>query len=384
MPRSIDGLRAVSGLERAWLVAGRLHPPFVIHLVVEAAEALDADRWCDAITRTGAAWPGLRVRLGGRLRSTRWIAEDRALPVEVAEGRWQGDGSHARLEEPLLPGPGARALLWPADGRAVFSAHHAITDGRGLLGFVDDVVRVLGGSAPRGAAGGPSTDADLARTVWHGPAPSISKATHRSPFDHPPEDRPGLTWRRRRLPLRGAVVARSVHAALAASGHDLAFGVPVDLRRHAPDLRSSANLTGVAHISPRHGQTIEDIRHELDAAIDGRAAAGHALQAHGLRGIPLWLMTAIARRGTRRTDRRVPTSAAITSLGRHDLRLDGQPLRLLLVPPGSEGLPLFMSLSGDADGIEVAAVSPRSWAGAHGEHLVAWLDRFATAFAEPR
>ncbi len=379
-----DGaLRLVSGLERAWLVGGRLYPPFAIHMVLEAPAPLDPDRWSAAIATAAARWPGLRVRLAGWLRSARWIAEERPLPVVVTAERWAGDRPHALLDGRLLPGPGARAVLFPADGRAVFSAHHAITDGRGLRDFVADVVRVLGGEPPRGAAGGPLIDAELARRVGATAERDTPKSDARSPFGDDADDRPGLTWRRRRLPIRRGVVARAMAATVAAAGHRLTLGIPVDLRRHLPpaDSALSANLTGVARLVVEPDADLSAIRAALDAALDGRAAERHALSAEGLRGLPLWLMTAIARASARRAGLR-PDSAVISSLGRHDLRLDGRPLRLLFIPPGSEGLPLFMGLSGDADGIEVAAVCPQARVG-DGARLEPWLDRFVDAFATP-
>lgn len=378
-------LRHVSGLERAWLVGGRLYPPFAIHLVVEAPAPLDPDRWSAAITAAADRWPGLRIRLGGWLRTARWIAEDRALPVVATAERWRGDRPHALLDARLLPGPGARAVLFPDDGRAVFSAHHAITDGRGLRDFVRDVIRALAGETPRGAVGGPLIDAELARRSGVSDTGRAPDALARSPFGEQTEDLPGVTWRRCRLPIRSAVVARAMAATVAAAGHGLTIGIPVDLRRHLDPggPLHSGNLTGVARLAVALEATLPDIRAALDGALDDRVAERHALSAEGLRGLPLWLMTAIARASTRRTAPRRPDSAVISSLGRHDLHLDGRPLRLLFVPPGSEGLPLFMGLSGDAGGIDVAAVCPRARVG-DGARLEGWLDRFAAAFSQDR
>lgn len=375
-------LRPLSGLERAWLIGGRIAPPFAIHMVVEAPAPLDVDRWITAIDGAGAAWPGLRARLTGALRGTRWIAEDRPLPIEIGSTPWRGDRPDPRLEAPLIPGPGARALLLPDDGRVVFSAHHALTDGRGLFGFVEDVARALAGEPVRGAVGGPLIDAELARgltdvTPFEPPSPTAAP-----PFPGEPAAVSGLTWRRRRLPAGSNVVPRLVAAVRQMAGEPQTIGVPVDLRRHMPDLRSSANLTGVAHLDvPAPDATA--IRAALDRALAARAAAGHALHAEMVRGLPLWMMTAIARRldRRRRTRRHQPVSAVVSSLGRHDLRLDGAPLRVLFVPPGSAGLPLFIGLCGDAAGIELSAVVPRAWAGVDGAGLDPWLDGLVAAFA---
>lgn len=373
-------LRPVSGLERVWLTAGRLAPPFAIHLVVEAAAPLEVDRWRAAIERAGAVWPGLRARLAGRLRGCRWVAVDDPVPVEVIDGPWGGQGPAGWLDAPLLPGAPARARLLPAEGRAVFSAHHAVTDGRGLFGFVHDVVEALGGRSPAGAAGGPLWDAALARELGVSAA-AAPKADAAPPFDGAPGSAEGITWVRRRLPPGPAVVPRVVAAVVAAAGRGLRVGVPVDLRRHRPGLRSSANLTGVVHLDVPTPDPAA-VRAALDRAVSAREAAGHARAAEGVRGLPVWMLAAIARRLTLRARRagRLAVSATVSSLGAHRLALDGRPLRVLFVPPGAPGLPLFVGLCGDAGGVELAAVSPRAWA--EGGRLDGALDRLAAAYGE--
>ncbi len=123
------------------------------------------------------------------------------------------------------------------------------------------------------------------------------------------------------------------------------IGVPVDLRRHAPDLRSDANLTGVCHVSPDH-------------PLDPDDAAGHVLAAHGTRWVPLWLMERLGR-----SAKGSPVSATLSYLGRRTLTVDGERVPLVVYPPYSPGMPLFVAVVADEVDVCVSVVAPGHRAG---------------------
>ena len=58
--------------------------------------------------------------------------------------------------------------------RLVFRAHHGVMDGKGILEFVGDVMRSLGGEAPLGATG-TATDLDLAIQLEPPPEPRLAE-----------------------------------------------------------------------------------------------------------------------------------------------------------------------------------------------------------------
>lgn len=349
--------RRVSGLERVWLAAARLAPPFAIHLVAEWPGPLDPDRWRAAIE--AAAGPAMRLRLRGVLRGARWITTADAIPIEVVSAPWDGAGPADWLTAPLPPARAPlRVHLLPAApvARVVFSAHHALTDGRGLWRLLADTTRALAGEPVTPPAAGPLTDTDLARDL--GVAPLEPLVDDAAPI-RPVADRP-ITWRRRRLPAGPDVLARLAAAFAAEVPGKLRLGLPVDLRRYAPGLDSAANLTGVLHLDLPPAPTPAAIRAALAAGLADRTAARHPLAADAVRGYPLWLMAAVGRAVAKKHLRTqgFGTSVTLSHLGRHALTVDGHPLRVAFIPPGAPGLPLFVGITADPDGVELAAAGP--------------------------
>lgn len=349
--------RALSGLERAWLAAARLAPPFAIHLVAEWPGPLDPDRWRAAIE--DAAGPAMRLRLRGLLGGARWITTDAPIPIEQITAPWAGDGPTDWLAAPLPPARAPlRVHLLPAKpvARVVFSAHHALTDGRGLWRLLEDTTRALAGAPVTPPAAGPLTDIDLARGLGVAPLEALvdDAAPIRPVAGHPP------IWRRRRLPAGADVLARLAAAFSAEVTGKLRLGLPVDLRRYAPGLDSAANLTGVLHLDLPPAPDPAAIRAAIDAGLAERTAARHPLAAAPLRGVPLWFMAAVGRAVAKKHIRSqgFGTSVTLSHLGRHALRVDGHPLRVAFIPPGAPGLPLFVGITADPDGVELAASGP--------------------------
>lgn len=353
--------RRLSGLERVWLAADRISSPFAIHQIVEWPGPLDVDRWRDAIQR--AAGPGMRLRLRGILGGARWVVSDAPVPVDVIETPWDGAGPTPWLERPLPPKTGpVRVRLVPGDpARVVFSAHHAVTDGRGLWRFVTDAARALAGETIEPPLAGPLTDAELARGLGVEPLepiPSDAVPPCPAPPGHPP------TWRRRRLPAGPEVLPR-LAAAFAAAARPppeaqgvLRFGVPVDLRRYAPEARdSTANLSGIAHLEVPPDVTPAAVRALLDRAVADKVAARHPLAAEAIRKLPVWLIAAVGHGANTREARaqRFGTTLALSYLGRHTLAIDGHPARVAFTLAGSIGLPLFVGITTDAAGVEIVA-----------------------------
>ncbi len=343
-------MRSVSGLERIWLAADQVAPPFAIQFVLEDP-AVDVPRWRAALAKALAANPGFSVQLEGRLRGTRWVP---GPSPEILEVDWDGRSDHPCLWAPM----DAPMQILIGRGCVVFRALHALTDGRGLLGLVSDATRCHAGAEPIGSEGGPTTEFELASRAG-------VEGTPGPPNDQPPllgEALPGLegpVWGFRLLPS----VSSPLQKVLEILGPGR-FAVPVDLRRYAPGLRSSANLTGVLHLE------LDGSRPTITEE-DARLGAAHALGAEPMRGLPLFLMRHFARKRPERYGVR----AAVSNLGRHDLQLHGRPARAWLVPPYHWGSPLLMILLGDREHLAISALAPRALGGEG--RLDALLDRIA-------
>lgn len=385
LPAVVDR-RPLSGMERAWLSASELFPPFAIQLVVDYLGAAPASAALHAaVEALVRARPGVRLRLGGAWPWQRWQA-DGPGPL-LAEGACSADAcTPAALQEvaPLAPlsGPGlsVHLLREPAEGpwRLVLRGCHAHLDGRGLVAVLHDLLAALRGEALPPRPLGPP-DQLLAREVlaagsWPEGPPEPPPGGCRSPGGavrgEPHGDLVHVHRRvsGRRRPLEA--VARAVVAEAGAHGvspGELRLGLPVDLRRHDPALATAdGNLTGLCHL---RGEAVASgvFSHELAA----RIAAGQHLRlvqrVAPARWLPGPLATWAARQALRRElGQDTPsTSLTLSNLGRlacRELDLPGSRCTgRHWLPPGSAGLPLFLGLVGDEEGLELGASCSGAW-----------------------
>lgn len=374
--------RPLSPVERIWLVADRLCPPFVNQLVLEgdpaAGPALDEGAWRTAVEAAAAVNPGSRLVLRGVLGGSRWVAAPAPPAVRTVDGRaWDGRGPEGApfLAEPLPPrgGPTCAVLLVEgAPPRVVVRTHHAVMDGRGTLSFVEDVFRALRGEAPVGAAAR-IDDATLGRSLDAGVGDRRTEDCL-APTGAPDGTEPGVRWRRVSLPGRPARLLPRLALALAAEARARAgaaatgrvrFDVPVDLRPRRPGLRSTANLTGMLFVEVAPDDGPDDIARALARGLAERreVAAEPALAA--LRGVALGLLVAGARRGVRRNHGRAryAATAVLSNLGRLPLAtFHGAGFRAetgFFIPPGTDSSPFFLATAGTEDRVELTASVPR-------------------------
>lgn len=378
--------RRVSGLERLWLAAERIQPGFVIHLVLDGAAPLPAgfaDQVREALPRAAALHPGFRGRLvgfGPWLRH-RFDAPPPALLEEAAPG-WDGEAAAPWSTRPLdlRRGPGVEMLLVAGQTpRLVLRAHHAVADGRAMVGFLGSLFALLRGEAPAPAVA--PDDLDLLGRL--GPAPS-------GRWSPPPADLPALVgdpvgldlapvFARVTVPDEGrGVSARLLRAARRLGGPGLRVSLPVDLR--APGERADGNLTALTTLDGLD----EDLA-GLRARLDGVRRAGllwpQTAFAERLRPLPVPLLAWAGARAARRALRagRFDASLTLTNLGRMDLAaLSGggfEARHAWWVPPGNPGNPLLLLVSGAGGRLDLSASAPAALGGQG--RLAAWLGRLA-------
>ncbi|MCP2330596.1 non-ribosomal peptide synthetase [Actinoalloteichus caeruleus] len=217
----------------------------IIQVFVEGTGTIDPDRLAEAVEAASEACPGTRLVREGRT----WVDSGVAPPLRVVDGsrldRTAFTGMpvlHDRMPE---TGPPCEVLLLTGSPTTVvFRADHAALDGKGVLVWVEDVFRVLRGERPRGASS-ELTEADV---IAGAPPPSgtalVSDLEWPSALGAAPPHRTGLFWRRRTVDgAHPALVAKIASALTRYVGRPVGrFMVPVDLRRHAPDIRSTGNL----------------------------------------------------------------------------------------------------------------------------------------------
>ncbi|MGP3753859.1 hypothetical protein B046DRAFT_01830 [Streptomyces sp. LamerLS-316] len=235
--------RRISPIERGYLNAAATGTPQLIQMVIEGEGTLDAVALRRAARAATEASPGLAVRRRGAL----WRA-DGTVPevVELPAGTGL-DHPFFHRDLSVVTGPVCELGLIPDAGstRLVVRASHIVTDGRGLRQWIADLFRFLRGED---LAGCPDTVDDAHFRTAAGdvrPAPAATRLTGLPAIigEGPAGERP--LWLRRRVPAAPSGV--TARAAAALSRHLTTdtgrLIVPVDLRRHDPTTRSTANLT---------------------------------------------------------------------------------------------------------------------------------------------
>ena len=388
----MDGVRRVSGLERLWLAAGRVAPPFALHFIVELTELPGEDSLQQAILALHSAWPTLHVRLQGSLSGCRWAPAAEAPPLRCFAGLPWGEGALApALLEALDGGAGAPErgpTLWfsrCAGPRPllVLSGLHSVLDGRSGYAILEALFGLLRGEAP-GQPGPPLHEGARAKALGASlvaPPPADREA----PF--PPGGQPGavggnLVYHRLDVAPRRPLALALAAIARARPEAQLRVDLPVDLRAPELGLRLG-NLTGLLRLElpEAEGHSLDSlaqiIQNSISDAILARDHLGGTLEAQRLVGLPLWLIAGVGRRraAAERHAERVQVSMTASNLGRIDLgRLSAGPCRsvgAVTLPPFSPGLPALLTLTGcaAADGscaLSLVVAAPTSWIDADG------------------
>lgn len=377
-------LRTLSPVERLWLVGERLAPPFANQIVLEgsARNLPSIERLKQALVALEPLFPLLRSRRVGFSGTTRWEVGGAGPTLRVVDGSgWDGhsDVGASFLEAPPGDLPHAPVELLVVEGapiRLVLRTRHAASDGRGTQLLAEALFSHLRGELVAPCLAGPVTDLELARrssrtpenrpprdqvpALQLAPAPGLSTAsTDRASLS-------GVTWARTSLPSTLRSPMGALLSLLAGRlGRTIRVDVPVDMRRNEPGLRSTANLTGLLRVEVQPGDSTGAIRERIRSQLERSEEADFVLGAAGLRHVPLWLMTRVARNSLRRSQATglFETAGTVSNLGRLDAQrfsYDEFPCdRVFFIPPGSPGLPFFATLTGGAAAVELVVAMPR-------------------------
>ncbi|TQE22727.1 amino acid adenylation domain-containing protein [Streptomyces ipomoeae] len=318
--------RPVTPSERIQFLASPAEIPAVLQVLLEGHGRIDAAELRHAVAVTAEACPGTRLALSG----ANWTDTGRAPEVRVLD-RWCLDREELADEPALhtpLTGEGEPTcevlLVDGPDSTVVFRANHGVMDGGGMRHWITSVFAALRGEPPveakssvtdlefvnlLHAASLPTTAGEKTEAVEgsaakaDGPATgtgapgedqapltdvelffqllaSVSAdAAEDAPATWPPvlahPQQPGsrrLFWRRRTIDGNHlGLVAKLATAITRASGLDRArFGIPVDLRRHAPELRTTGNLTMGISVDIQAGDDWTTAHHSVLTALADR------------------------------------------------------------------------------------------------------------------
>lgn len=311
--------RPVSPTEWSYLAAAGLGELMVLHLVVEGSGPIDALALSRAVAQASASCPGSRLVRRGRM----WIDSGRPARVVVADGAAFDRSTLTGLPELTGPLPEAEGrsgtevlLLTGEPSTVVFRASHAVMDLKGTAIWAAEVFRALRGEPLHGAADSLADYQLLDGLGRTGQRPRLG-LDQRSPLAGRAGS--GSLWRRRTVPGRHAALAAKVAAAVAgAVGVSPArIMVPVDLRRHAPTVSSTANLALPVFLDVPAGQGTDEVHRRLLNALSVRQELAAGAEA-ALARLPMAATAALvgASRAATYARHRYLASAIVSNAGR--------------------------------------------------------------------
>ncbi|MBI1354527.1 MAG: hypothetical protein GC160_09280 [Acidobacteria bacterium] len=348
-----------------------------MQFVAEGRGELDPVAIEAAVRTAGAAHPGASLWVEGFLHKTYWRQTGAIPPLTVVEAPdWGGRSSSpllGRLEKPLEVhgGPSCEVLLVRGSRQwVVVRGHHAVMDGVALREILFDIFRALRGEPLAGSVAGPLTTPLIGQQFPQEPRVPRQPERFAAMTGRPEGSDIGRVWLRRTVPVEGSgVLPRLIEAVIGAarkrSEGPWRISVPVDLRRHRPGLRSSANLTGgVEFEGGAEAFAAEEVRRRLADALASGAECRYVTALERIHWLPLGLLEWAGRRMLEKTAARDVhgLSAVVSNLNRQSLQSLAAPgwvpEGLFMIPPGSLQLPLFLSAVGHEGGLELCASAP--------------------------
>ncbi|GAA2638061.1 hypothetical protein GCM10010399_84190 [Dactylosporangium fulvum] len=329
MPSTVDSVaarraapvfrRPVSPVEW-WIAAHPKGTAPVLQIAVEGVGTLDPDRLAEAVAVASDACPGTRLVRKGRS----WV--DTGRPPAVRRVTHEGPGRPrvedlAELQEPLhdRSGPTCEVLLVGGpDPAVVFRAAHAVMDAGGVLLWASDVFRALRGE-PLVGAPDTVTETDLLPPLTGKPeAPGL---VYPALLGERGKARRTLWLRRTVDGYHAGLIARLATVIAPLTGAPEArFSVPVNLRRYAPETRSTASLSHSLPFDVPVGQDWEQTHQRLLTLLAEQRDAQARLDPAVLKvPIPLLRLMNGALESKATKSNRYASHASLAHLGRVDV-----------------------------------------------------------------
>ncbi|MEV4206314.1 peptide synthetase [Nocardia salmonicida] len=374
--------RPVSTTERMYFPMRELAPPFLMQLVVPGEGNIEPESLRTAVSAAASVTPGARLRRHGG----EWIDSEIAPAVRVISDHRL---SYPALEtDPVLTGeigptPDTTVevlLLTGASTTLIFRVFHGVMDGVGMVAWATNVLRALRGEdlVPHLD---PVADQELVARVGAPGRPTPMVPRYRAAVGRGRQHRdlaPHLL-RHRRIDAAGPGALARVCALLAAETPGISrIMMPVDLRRHDPALRSTANLALPLFLDIEPGREWTAIKDQIKTGLRERR------ELNQLANTRITLVPDPINRAVLRTTNwlgarlgRNLASATVSHMGRFtaaELAVPGfRPTGLFVLPQHSIAMPLLFGLT-EFDGHTHLTVSARNGAGIE-SRLEALLDR---------
>lgn len=356
-----------------------LEAPRYVDFVVagNVDDTLTAADWQRAIDRIVEVNRGLCLRWEGCLGFSRWRSDGPPPRLHIIEHcDWDMNSSVGcefirERALSLQTGPTVEFIVAKCGhGRVllILHSHHAIMDGMGAFHALHELFRALRGEPLLGTNAGFS-DVDLMRSAAVPPAPSMHLPTCWLTGE-PAGDAQGDDWWRIRLgPMRKQPMAH-LAVAMAEFAHQFSdlpvlIAMPVDLRRHAPGLISTANFSNMVLVRLDKGDGVEVFQQRLRDLLSARRDVAYSPVFNWLRWLPMrWFDQMLSRTEANYRTRKPRETALISNLGKIDLQALSAPgfsaEEMLVLPIPGSAFSILLSVNGQ---LEITLNLPRVLSG---------------------
>lgn len=270
-------------------------------IVLEGAGHLDADALADAVSKAVAANPATAIKLVGKRGRASWVASGKLPTIRyVNDVSWDGssnEGAEFIYDTPLSLIEGDIAELIVVEGEKsflIFRSLRATMDDIGSMHFLEDIFRALRGEPLKGSNSS-IKDTDLMKSIEStqfkvDTGIQVARLTGKSEGDEH-----GDTWRRISVAGPQIWLIPRIAVALAEfarkySDNQVLISVPVDMRRHKKDLRSTMNFRTMAFVQVDEDDSATDFHKNLQKMLSTNSEAFYMNELNWLRHIPFsWL-----------------------------------------------------------------------------------------------
>lgn len=300
-------------------------------LILEGRGDIYADELQKAIDNASEANPGSHLKLRGNSIAARWSTDGEFAKVrEINNSEWNGrssKGSGFIYENPLLIRQGISCEFIIVRNNTlnkifiIFRNLHAVMDGIGCMHFLREVFRSLKGE-PLVGSNASFKETDLMQFVGGSKNEQVdSKLKPAYATGGVEGEEIGDAWQR--VTIKGPVpwiLARVsgivAEHATALSDRVARIAVPVNLRRHMPDIQSTMNYSYVVHIDLKKGEGMAQFQKRLHKALSKKSDVYHPRILAMAKLLPMsWMDRLLCRNKKNYLSDRILETAMISDLG---------------------------------------------------------------------
>jgi hypothetical protein len=300
-------------------------------LILEGHGDIDAAELQKAINNASAVNPGSHLKLRGDSFTARWSADGEFAQVrEINNSEWDGRSSKGAsfiYAKPLLIRQGISCELIIARNNTlnksflIFRNLHAVMDGIGCMHFLREVFRSLKGE-PLLGSNASFKETDLMQFVG-------GLKNEQANFKLKPAyatggvegDEIGDSWQR--VIIEGPIpwILARVSGIVAEHATSLSdrvarIAVPVNLRRHMPDIRSTMNYSYMLHVDLKKGEGMAHFQKRLHKALNKKSDAHYTPLLGWAKLLPMsWMDKLLCRNKKNYLSDRIFETAVISDLG---------------------------------------------------------------------